>query len=157
MIGKKIHLEIERLKQLLTSNNMPMKRGKNFIASKFQINNNSNSTVENEMKFYFENQMTSSYKTKETKLRSIVDQHLSTVYPDEKKNLKFTTKLRKSVIYSWKTKYNKMKTRTRKITLYTDIRAIGQAVIPPTTSAIRRVLFTSASKFIHKMDPWSNT
>ena len=45
-----------------------------------------------------------------------------------------------------------MKTRTRDITLYNNIHAIGQAVLPPTTLAIRRVLFMSASKCTIKTD-----
>ena len=54
-----------------------------FIASKFETNN-SNSTVENEIKFHFENQTTSNYKTEEKKLRNIVDQHISIVDPHAK-------------------------------------------------------------------------
>ena len=93
------HIEIVRIKQLLTNNNFPMKlideTINKFIASKFKVNNNNNSTVKNEIRLYFENQMTSNYKTEEKKLRNLVDQHLSTIDPDSKIKLQIYYKAKK--------------------------------------------------------------
>ena len=44
---------------------------------------------------YFENQMTSNYKTEEKKLRNLVDQHLSTIDPDSKIKLQIYYKAKK--------------------------------------------------------------
>ena len=92
------HSEIERIKQLLTNNNFPMelvdKTISQFLNSIMEPKSRNES--EDNINFYFENQMTSNYKTEEEKLRKIVDKHISCVSPSSKVNLLIYYKTKKT-------------------------------------------------------------
>jgi len=66
--------EVQRIKQLLTNNNFPMQLIDNtirdFISKKLQPSTNSNHQ-NNNIKFFFRNQMCSNYKVEERRLRKI--------------------------------------------------------------------------------------
>ena len=110
------HLEIERIKQLLTNNNFPMKlieervaifldsviKPKNSHTTENQSYNRESvilpkdkSIPKNLVNLYFENQITSNYKVEEKKLRNIVDHHLSPVEINSKINLYIYYKTKK--------------------------------------------------------------
>ena len=92
------HLEIERIKQLLSNNNFPMEiietTIKQFLNSLTKPKSQNES--EDEINFYFQNQMTSNYKAEEEKLRKIVHKHISSVSPDSRINLQIYYKTKKT-------------------------------------------------------------
>lgn len=81
-----LHHEIDRIKQLLSNNNFPMKSiedeiqkflNKKLDNNKYVINNN------NPVKLYFKNQMTSQYKQDEHRLKQIISDYTA---PTEENN-----------------------------------------------------------------------
>ena len=82
-----LHLEIERIKQLLTNNNYPMKVIDDTIRKfldKKQAPQPENNTVTNDVTFYFKNQMSSQYKTEETMLRKIIQDNVLPTNPESR-------------------------------------------------------------------------
>ena len=83
------HIEVNRIKQLLTNNNFPMNvidesinKFLNKIFEKEKIEAN-----KNVIKLYFRNQMCLNYKTEEKKLHSLIDNHVKPVNTNYKINL----------------------------------------------------------------------
>lgn len=84
-----LHVEVERIKQLLTNNNYPQKivdeTINKFLEQKLTCcvsQDNSDNTI----KFYYKNQMTSQYKHEEKLLRKIVDDHVKST--DQSRSVK---------------------------------------------------------------------
>ena len=92
------HLEIERIKQLLSNNNFPMEIIETTIKKFLNSLTKPKSQIESEdqINFYFQNQMTSNYKAEEEKLRKIVHKHISSVSPDSRINLQIYYKTKKT-------------------------------------------------------------
>ena len=74
------HSEVRRLRQLFTNNNFPAslvdKEIQQFLSRKFEPNINMDQP-NNEVFFYYRNQMSSQYKQEERNIRKIVNNHIS--------------------------------------------------------------------------------
>ena len=85
---KSFHNEIDRIKQMLSNNNFPMqiidKVVKEFLDKLF-LTEPFNTTVNNQINFFFQNQMSSNYKMEEKTLKKIVSDHVKPV--DERDNI----------------------------------------------------------------------
>ena len=98
------HIEVRRIKQLLTDNDFPMKvidaEVDKFIRGKRSATSDANTEAENSsqeatVKLYFRNQMTTAYKTDESKLHELVRRHLKPVSDNTKVKLCIYYKTRK--------------------------------------------------------------
>ena len=73
------HAEVERIKQLLTNNNFPMKyidKNIELFLNKYVLSQNKETASKNIIPFYFHNQMTANYKQDENQLIKIVKEHV---------------------------------------------------------------------------------
>ena len=87
--GHELYLEIQRIKQLLTNNNFPAniidESIEKFLTKRLDFsennngNNNDNISDQKPITFYFENQMTSNYKTDEKQLKNIIQKYIKPV------------------------------------------------------------------------------
>ena len=80
------HTEIERIKQILTNNNYPMKlideTVKNFLNSKFRDINQT--PRKNKVQIFYEGQMCCNYKIEEKQLTNIIDKHVQPIDENHK-------------------------------------------------------------------------
>jgi hypothetical protein len=82
---KIIHCEIERIKQLLTNNNFPMKliekEIETFMNNKFKHDQYTNTETPNgnNIALYYRNHMSSNYKQQEQRLKEIVSTHTTPI------------------------------------------------------------------------------
>ena len=79
-----LHLEIDRLKQLFTNNNFPMKiidkEISNFLSKRFSPeNHNSEEPTTDPTKLYYRSQMSSQYKQEEKNLQDIITNNIKPV------------------------------------------------------------------------------
>ena len=83
------HVELIRIKQLLTNNNFPMKiideRIRKFLDNVF-VGPNPETNLD-AIKFYFRNQMSQNYKNEEKILNKIIDTHIKPVKDNKKVSL----------------------------------------------------------------------
>ena len=84
-----LHDEIDRVKQLLTNNNYPMKiidkTVKEFLDNKIQQHDPS--PIKNKVNLYFRGQMSSNYKVEEEQLKQIVTKNVKVVSDEDRINL----------------------------------------------------------------------
>ena len=92
------HLEIQRLKQLFTNNNFPMKIIEEEIAAflnrKMRPIQPENENTTNNIKLYYRSQMSSQYKQEESNMKKILKEHI-TPKPDSKLKISIYYKNRK--------------------------------------------------------------
>ena len=84
------HAEVERIKQLLTNNNFPMKyidKNIELFLNKYVLSQNKETASKNIIPFYFHNQMTANYKQDENQLIKIVKEHVEPCDENSRINL----------------------------------------------------------------------
>ena len=92
------HAEVERIKQLLTNNNFPMKyidKNIELFLNKYVLSQNKETASKNIIPFYFHNQMTANYKQDENQLIKIVKEHVEPCDENSRINLAIFYRARK--------------------------------------------------------------